>query len=293
VQPGRASATADGAALLRAAHQLLDEPRILDDPVALPLLGPDAAAVVRAGREALETPARRRLRAAIVLRSRYAEDCLREAVAHGVRQYVILGAGLDTFAYRNPYPADALHVWEVDHPDTQAHKRERLLWAGIALPPTLTFVPVDLEHEPLALALARAGFDSARPTFVSWLGATVYLTREAVRATLAWAAGLAPGSEVVFSYVVAPAGLGAAERAALGALARRTAEAGEPWRTFFEPAALARALARLGFSNIEDIGPAQGFARYFRGRRDGLRPGGAAHLVRVRVPIDLEGAWKR
>ncbi|HLK11313.1 MAG TPA: class I SAM-dependent methyltransferase [Candidatus Binatia bacterium] len=293
MQPGRASATAEGAALLRAAHQLFDEPRILDDPVVLPLLGPDAAALVQANREALESPVRRRLRAAIVLRSRFAEDCLLEAVGRGVRQYVILGAGLDSFAYRNPCTPDALRVYEVDHPDTQARKRERLHAAGIALPVALTFVPADLEREPPAAALARNGFDPALPTFVSWLGVTVYLGRDAVLDTLSWAAGLAPGSEIVFSYVAEPASLGAAERAALDALARRTAEAGEPWRTFFAPAALARELGRLGFTDVDDLGPAQAFARYFRDRRDGLRPGGAAHLMRARLPIDLEGSWKR
>jgi len=281
METGRPSTTAEGAARLRAAHQLLDRPLVLDDPIVLRLLEPAVLEALRADPEPLETPALRALRAGIALRSRYAEDCLAEAVLRGTRQYVVLGAGLDSFAYR-ARPTD-LQVFEVDHPKTQCWKRERLQAARIDLPASLTFVPVDFEHDALPAALAAAGFDATAPAFVSWLGVTVYLTREAVLDTLAWAASLAPGSEIVFTYVVPVASLGAGSRAALGTMADHAAALGEPWRTYFEPAALAAELRRHGFRHLEDVGPEEAFARYFRGRRDGLRPGRASHLVRARM----------
>ncbi len=280
----RASVTADRAALLRAAHQVLDRPRVLDDPVVLRLVGPEREAELRASPQAFERPALRRLRAAIVVRSRFAEDALRDAVGRGVRQYVILGAGLDSFAYRNPFAPSELRVYEVDHPATQAWKLDRLRAAGIEPPASLSFVPVDFEQEALAGALARGGVDLRAPAFVSWLGVTVYLTRAAVLRTLAAVSSLAPGSEIVFEYVVPPSSLGEGARVVLAELAARGAEAGEPWITFFEPAALAAELGRLGFTEVDDVGPAEIVARYFRDRRDGLRPGGAARYVRARLP---------
>jgi len=284
MEPGRPSATAEGAALLRAAHQLFDAPTVLDDPVVLRLLGPEHEARLRAHPAAVDEGDRRPLRAAIAARSRFAEDCLREAVARGVGQYVVLGAGLDSFAYRNPFPPAALHVYEVDHPDTQAWKRSRLAAAGIPLPTSLTFVPVDFERDTLPDALAAHGFDATRPAFVSWLGVTVYLTREAVWETLAWVASLAAGSEIVFTYLPEPSSLGARSHAALDALGARVAAGGEPWRTFFAPDELARGLVARGFGRIEDLGPEAIHARYFRGRADGLRPGGSVHFLRATRP---------
>jgi methyltransferase (TIGR00027 family) len=280
MEAGRPSATAESAALLRAAHQLLDRPRILDDAVVLRLLGPDRVSLVRTHPETFETPALRRLRASIALRSRYAEDRLRDAVERGVRQYVILGAGLDSFAYRNPFAPAALHVYEVDHPDTQAWKRARLRDAGIALPASLSFVPVDFERQTLADALAGSGLDPRAPAFLSWLGVTVYLTRAAVLGTLAWVASLAPGSEIVFEYSTEPVVADASPRAALAASA---AAQGEPWITFFDPTELAHQLTRLGFGEIEDLAPADAIERYFQARTDGLRPGSSGHLMRARV----------
>jgi len=281
MEPGRPSATAEGAALLRAAHQLFDVPTVLDDPVVLRLLGPEHEARLRAHPAAFDERDRRPLRAAIAARSRFAEDCLRDAVARGVGQYVVLGAGLDSFAYRNPFPPETLRVFEVDHPDTQAWKRSRLAAAGIPLPTSLTFVPVDFEHGTLADALAAHGFDATRPTFVSWLGVTVYLTREAVWETLGWVGSLPAGSEIVFTYLPDPSSLDRASHAALDALGAHVAAGGEPWRTFFAPDELARGLAERGFGRVEDLGPEAIFARWFRGRADGLRPGGSVHFVRA------------
>src|SRR5215470_8829367 len=283
MQQDQPSTTAEGAARLRAAHQLFDTPRVLDDPIVLRLLGPGIETALRAARDRLEEPALRALRASMAMRSRYAEDCLREAVARGVRQYVVLGAGLDSFAYRNPFGPDALHVYEVDHPATQAWKRGRLADAAIELPTWLTFVPVDFERERLSDAMVRSGVDRTQPAFVSWLGVTVYLTHAAIMQTLADVATLAPGSEIVFGYVTSLQALDARRRAAISAVAERAAAAGEPWQTFFEPAALMRELEQLRFTVVEDFGPEQAFERYFRGRSDGLRSGGIGRLMRART----------
>jgi methyltransferase (TIGR00027 family) len=270
---------------LRAAHQILDHPQILADPVVLRLLGAERERALRGNLQAFERPDLRRLRASMAVRSRFAEDNLGEAVRRGVRQYVILGAGLDTFAYRNPFPPSTLHVYEVDHPDTQGGKRQRLRAAGIEIPASLTFVPIDFEQQPLAEALAGSGLDTAQPAFLSWLGVTMYLSQEAVMRTLTWVSSLAPGSEIVFEYMPAPDSLPARSRLAVSALAERAAAVGEPWLAYFDPAELQRALDQLGFAPVEDFGPDQAFERYCRGRPDGLRSGSASHLMRARIPL--------
>jgi methyltransferase (TIGR00027 family) len=186
MQTGQPSRTALGAAGLRAAHQVLDRAAIFTDPLALRILGPDAEAMVR---DAETDLSRQRLRWFIAIRARIAEDALAAAVQRGVGQLVVLGAGLDTYAYRAP-PSDNLRIFEVDHPLTQAWKRERLAEAAIAPPAALRFVPVDFERETLADGLGAAGFDPARQTFFSWLGVVPYLTEQAVFATLGFIAGL-------------------------------------------------------------------------------------------------------
>ncbi len=267
-------------AMARAAHQVVDRPVVFDDPLALRIAGADEEPARQLDpRWRAHTPETCRLRAFLAARSRYAEDALHAAVARGARQYAVLGAGLDTFAYRNPYPADRLHVFEVDHPATQGWKRERLADAQIAVPPTVTFAPVDLEKEVLATALRRAGFENARCTFFSWLGGTPYVTSGAVASTLRFVASMPAGSGVVFDYAVPPSSLDPAARAALDELARRVARAGEPFRTFFEPSALADLLRDMGFGEIEDLDAEALNARYFRGRADALKVIGAAHVV--------------
>ena len=164
MQTGKASKTALRVAIRRAAHQLVDHPRILEDPIAVQLLGPGFA---RDMDRAMHKVARD-FRAFMAVRSRYVEDRLAQAVAAGVTQYVVLGAGLDTFAYRNPFPA--LRVFEVDFPATQQGKREMLAAASIPLPANLTFVPLDFEHQTLAQGLAVQGFNPAQPAFFGWLG---------------------------------------------------------------------------------------------------------------------------
>lgn len=273
-----ASRTALGAALYRAAHQLLDVPPVFADPLALAIVGPEAEQSLRSGVDA--AAARPGLRAFVAVRSRFAEDCLAEAHGRGVRQYVILGAGLDTFAYRSALAG--LAVFEVDHPATQAWKRARLAAAGIAVPGSVAYAPVDFEGETAAAGLARAGFDAGRPAFLAWLGVTPYLAREAVLGTLAFAARLPGGSEIVFDYVDR-LGDGGARRQARQALAARVAAAGEPFRSAFDPEALAADLRGLGFSEVEDLAAEALGARYLRGRADGLALPGGGHLMCARV----------
>jgi methyltransferase (TIGR00027 family) len=292
MQEGKFSRTAQRAAIRRAAHQLLDEPKVLDDPLALRIIGSEAAAALRSDPKEDHAFARA-FRAFMAARSRFAEDELARAVEpgamqdgvtqdgvtqDGVTQYVILGAGLDTFAYRNPYPA--LRVFEIDHPATQAWKREQLQSAGIPIPPSLTFVPVDFEHQTLADALASSGLNTNAPAFFSWLGVTPYLTREACMTTLSVIARMPAGSGVVFDFAIDPALLNAGQRQALDALSARVARYGEPFQLFFDPAKLQDDLKALGFHRTEFLQGAQINARYFQNRADGLQVRGSlGHLM--------------
>ena len=264
------SKTAYRVALRRAAHQIWDHPRVLDDPIALKIIGRDAAAELTGTRPPASS---RYLRAFVVARSRFAEDHLAEAVAEGVRQYVVLGAGLDTFAYRNPFAG--LRVFEVDHPATQAWKRGLLAAASIAIPATLAFTPVDFEKDTLADRLAMAGFQAHEPAFFSWLGVTPYLAEETALATLRWIASGSPQNGVAFDYTVPRASLGFIHRIAFDALAARVSAAGEPFIGFFDPQKLAHELSAMGFHQLEDLGAKEINARYFAGRSDSLHTAGA------------------
>lgn len=215
----------------------------------------------------------------MAVRSRFAEDQLRASLAAGVEQVVILGAGLDTFAYRNP----GLCVFEVDHPATQAWKREVLAAANIPIPSSLTFVPVDFETSRLEDALANSGFSTSQSAFFSWLGVVPYLGLEAFRSTVAWIAGLPLGTGVVFDYSVPPDSLGPQARAAFDALAARVAGAGEPFQLFLEQHQVASLLRKLGFHHVQDLGPAEIHQQYFATRADGLRAGPLGHLLCAQV----------
>jgi len=270
MEPGRASRTALRVAQRRAAHQVLDHPHVLDDPIAVSLLGPQFA--VDYDRESNRIASA--FRAFMTARSRYAEDRLAELVAqdpgaHGVAQYVILGAGLDTFAYRNPFPQ--VRVFEVDFPATQQWKRSLLAEAGIAEPTNLTFVPLDFEHKTLGSGLAEAGFDSGNAAFFAWLGVVPYLTLDAFRATLETIARLPAGTAVSFDFGLSPESLGQLHRAAFDSLAKRVADAGEPFQLFFTPEELDAEFARAGFRRFEQLDSAQLNERYFAGRADGLK----------------------
>ncbi len=276
----RPSVTALGVAARRAAHQIFDRPLILDDPVALQILPPERAAALTASPDKSQTALSRGLRAFMVARSRHTEDQLATAIGQGVRHYVILGAGLDTFAYRNPFPHLGLRIFEVDHPATQAWKRERLAAAGISVPSELTFVPVDFERQSLFEQLHANGLSADQPVFFSWLGVTPYLTREAFAGTVAFIAAQASPSGVTFDYAVRRDLLPARERAALDFISSRVAEAGEPFQLFFNAQDLAQELHQNGFQQIEDLGAAELNARYFSNRSDGFQiQGSAGRLV--------------
>jgi methyltransferase (TIGR00027 family) len=275
------SQTAQGAAMLRAAHQIVDRPPVFADPLALRIVGEEAAQTLRDGQDVRALAESTGLRAFIATRSRFTEDCLRDALTRGVRQYVLLGAGLDTFAYRAP--REDLRVFEVDHPATQAWKRARLAEVEIATPEWVTYAPVDFEHETLRDGLARAQFDFSGPAMFAWLGVVPYLTREAVIGTLSFVASLAKNSEIVFDYAEPADRRDGRARELFEAMAARVAAAGEPFRSFFQPEPLLRDLRALGFSFVENLDAAVLNKRYFNARDDGLALRGRGHLMRARV----------
>jgi len=278
------SGTAQRVAMRRAAHQLLDDPKVFDDPVALRIIGEESASALQADPHQFEaTPLSPYLRAFVAARSRYTEDELALGVRRGVSQYVILGAGLDTFAYRNPYPEGVLHIFEVDYPTTQAWKRARLEEVGIALPGDLTFSPVDFETQTLEEGLRNAGYDSSKRTFFSWLGVTEYLATDVVMATLRFIASARVKSGVVFDYMISPSLLTPTQQSSFDALSKRVASAGEPWKAFFDPELLTRDLKGMGFKYVEDNGPEEINARYFKNRKDGLRVGSLSHIMKAHV----------
>lgn len=280
---GRRSGTAERVAMRRAAHQLYDRPLLFEDPLAVRILSDEAAKQIRTSiEEENANPWARGLRAFVAVRSRYAEDELAAAVERGVRQYVVLGAGLDTFAYRNPFPE--LRVFEVDHPDTQAWKRARLEHASIAIPPSLAFAPVNFEQQTLEAGLETVGFCRKQPAFFSWLGVVPYLTREAAFATLAFIASLPQRSAVVFDYAIPREMMGEVEQRAFDNLAERVARAGEPFRLFFDPAKLNTELRALGFREIEDLETAAIRARWMGNNgQDQRLHGRSGRLLRALV----------
>ncbi|SPE38303.1 Methyltransferase (fragment) [Candidatus Sulfopaludibacter sp. SbA6] len=219
------------------------------------------------------------MRIFIAVRHRFAEDALAAAVERGVRQVVVLGAGLDTWAYRTTL-RDRLRIFEVDHPATQAWKRQCLADAAIALPSSLTFAPVDFERHTLAGGLAAAGFNRAEQTFFTWLGVVPYLTEEAVWSTLGFIASLPNGAHVVFDYSDPPASLSPEMRAAHEKRAAHVAALGEGWRIYFTTEELHGKLIALGFSEVEDLGPPQIAARYFPNRSVSL-PEKGGHILRA------------
>jgi len=279
VRQGEPSRSALTVASLRAVHQLLDEPLVLPDPMALPLLGASAEAALRDDPFVLNDPMSRGLRGALVVRSRFVEDELARCVAAGVRQYVLLGAGLDTFAYRNPYGDAGLRVFEVDHPGTQRWKQQLLADAGIGVPASLAFVPVDFERDDLGGALRQAGFRAEQAACVSWMGVTMYLTADAVMRTLGTIAGFAAGSCLCFDYRVPTTMLNPIERVVSDVLEQQIAALGEPWLSTFDPAQLQSQLLELGFSFAESATPDDLNVRYFARRKDGLRTGGGVRIM--------------
>jgi methyltransferase (TIGR00027 family) len=276
MQVGQPSRTAFAAAEHRAAHQLLEGGRIFADPLAIPILGKNANEIAQ---EAAAHPSRRVMRLFIAVRTRLAEDALAAAVERGVRQLVVLGAGLDTYAYRSPF-RERLRIFEVDHPATQAWKHERLAEAGIAVPSWLTFAPVDFEAQTLADGLAAAGFNAKLQTFFTWLGVVPYLREEAIFSTLRFIGNLPGGAHVVFDYSDPPDTLSPEARAYHDKRAAQVEALSEAWVSYFQAEDLHPKLITLGFSEIEDLGPREIRSRYFPDATGAVRDRGG-HIVRA------------
>jgi methyltransferase (TIGR00027 family) len=279
------SITAMRVAVRRAAHQLLDDdPKIFNDPLLLRILGKELIeSRLSDPAWSEQTQLSQVLRASLAARSRFTEDELHKAVKKGVRQYVILGAGLDTFAYRNPYAGETLRVFEVDHPATQTWKRARLQAAGIPVPQNLTYAPIDFERQTLEDGLVQAEFKTGLCTFFSWLGVTPYLTGSAINATLKFVASMPAGSGIVFDYIVSPLTMSPDQLKVFNSLAHRVARTGEPFQTYFDPPVLITNLRNMGFGHLMDVAPEEMNARYFQNRKDGLRVGTLAHVMYARV----------
>jgi methyltransferase (TIGR00027 family) len=282
----RPSFTAEGAAVMRALHQTLDaEPKILDDPISSRLV--DLHSDINQSRvellERLPGPTRLRLMATFVMRSRFAEDCLAESFRNGVRQYVMLGAGLDTFAYRQPSWANPLRIFEVDHPATQRWKRRRIGEARISTPDNVSFVGVDFEKTSLATALSQAGLDMRAATFFSMLGVSQYLTSAALDETLRFVLSAPARSEIVFSFVASDAVLPADDVALVKAFIGQFAAVGEPWLSRFLPEELFIKLTEMGFSKVFHLTPEQANERYFQNRRDGLNASLLEQMISAKV----------
>jgi len=277
---GKSSLTALAAARHRAAHQLIEQGRIFSDPLAMLILGEDSTVI----HEAEGHPSRRRIRLFVAVRTRFAEDTLDRAVAHGVRQLIMLGAGLDTYAYRSPF-GDRLHIFEVDHPSTQAWKRRRLAEAAIPSPSWLTFIPMDFEHETLEDSLLYAGFNPRQQSFFTWLGVVPFLTEPAVWSTLSYIASLPNESHVVFDYSNPPSSYSQRMRLAHDKRADGVAKLGEAFVSHFETEKLHDKLRTLGYVRIKDLGPPQIAKRFNPNSKSPVSKNGAHVLYASTIKV--------
>jgi|SRR5580704_4527349 len=275
MQPGEPSKTARGAAAYRAIHQTLEAGSIFSDPFAIRILDDETRAGLE---ESAADPSRRPMRLFIAARSRFSEEALAASVARGIRQVVVLGAGLDTFSLRNPHAG--VRVFEVDYPATQAWKRERLTQAGLAVPGSLTFAPVDFERQSLTDGLDAPGFRADLPAFFQWLGVVPYLTREAIATTLDYIAAV-PDSEVVFDYAEPFANYSEGRREKIMAMAASAASRGEPWLSMFDPGEISELLREKGFETVEDLGVADLANRFYGDLKKGLNLGPGGHVIRA------------
>jgi methyltransferase (TIGR00027 family) len=255
-------------AVARALHLEEPMPRVLDDELALPLAGPDGPALIERLRS--EVPGQTLLGFSrwICVRARLPEDIVERAVADGIRQYVILGAGLDSFAYRRTDLLRNLRVFEVDHPASQAWKLGRLADLGVDRPANLVFVPVDFETQTLWEGLEAGGFDFGAQAVFSWIGVTMYLTLDAIETTLATVAACPAGTRIVLTYNLPLAVVRRLGVEDYNVLADIAAEMGEPFVSRFEPAEFEQLMRRLGFADIVHFGPEEAIRTYFAGRDD-------------------------
>ena len=303
MEDNEGSMTAILTAYARAYHATHDEPKIFDDFLAnelfteaerdffgkglassLVFFDPDLAATCPDQATTLAWYMRIQGGPVTLSRSRYTEDCLVERVHAGVQQYVILGAGLETFAFRRPELMQKLDVYELDHSATQAEKRQRLERAGWQLPARLHFVPVDFATEGLTAALGRSTYDAGQEAFFSWLGVTYYLPRPTVLDTWHAVANLAPrGSRLVFDYLEAQAFVPGHAAHRVQKMQEIVRNVGEPMQAGFEPAGLAQDLAQCGLQLVENLNPVDIQARYFKDRSDGYRAFEQMHFAQASV----------
>ncbi len=278
MKPNEPSRTALMVARQRAAHQLLDHGSILYDPFAMKILREDEKNLLQFANEHPLASIGRLLTAA---RSRIAEDALSRAVKKGIRQIVILGAGLDTFALRNPHGRRQISIYEVDHPATQTWKGQRLAEAQIAPPPCLIFVPVDFERDDVGEKLVAKGFEQNLPAFFTWLGVVPYLTQDAIGRTLGYMSSI-PDSEVVFDYMEPPETFSEELRQLEKERTERLKKIDERSVSRFEPAGIAAILRSHGFCVIEDINFEEIASRFGRAVHE-LAPGRAGvHVVHAK-----------
>jgi methyltransferase (TIGR00027 family) len=279
MREGQPSRTAERVAAQRAAHQVLDSPRVLDDPFAIRVVSPEIRQKLEEHPADIDrSPMSKPTRAIVVVRTRIAED---ELAASGAAQYVLLGAGLDTFAYRNPFAH--VHVFEVDQPDTQALKKARLAAAGIALPTNITFAPCDFSRDRLEDALAAAGFDRDQPAVFAWLGVVMYLERDDVMKTLEFIVSQRAPVRVVFDYAQPPDAFPLLQRFFYRRVLDRLEQIGEPWKSFMQPESLRADLLGLGFTSVEDLGGDDINSRYLANRSDGLQSRNVGRIAIART----------
>jgi methyltransferase (TIGR00027 family) len=273
--------TAVRVALWRALHVEVDAaPHVLSDEVGLRLADPAPDWRTRGD---MDPDGTRAFRASIVARARFLDDLVCEQTAAGVGQYVVLGAGLDTFAQRHPDIADSLRIYEVDQPGTQEWKRRRLAEEGYPLPVGLHFVPVDFERgESWWSALKANGFDAGGTAVVSSTGVSMYLTREATNATLRQVAALAPGSVLAMTFMLPLSLVDDGERQLQADVEQAASGSGTPFISHYSPGEMVDMCSAAGFSSVRHISPDELTERYFAGRADGLRPPSAEHLVVAR-----------
>ena len=278
MKPNEPSRTAVMIARQRAAHQVLDHGSILYDPFAMQILREDEKDIMQFANAHPLASIGRLFTAA---RSRIAEDALSAAIERGVRQIVILGAGLDTFALRNPHSARQIRIYEVDHPATQEWKRQRLAEAQLAIPPWLIFVPVDFEQDDLGEKLLAAGFQQNSPAFFTWLGVVPYLTQDAIGRTLDYIASI-QNSEVVFDYMARPQAFSEEVRELVSKRTEQLEKIGERSVSHFESAGITAIVRSHGFCDIEDI-DFQEIRSRFGHAIEGLAPGQAGlHVVHAK-----------
>ena len=289
MKEGERSITAEGAAYARAKHLLYDDPIIFEDSFAIDFLSPRRRRILKnplIGLLIRSTLYRhfRPLRAHSVDRSRYSEDKLEKAIARGITQYVIIGAGYDSFALRRRDLSNSMRIFEMDHPATQKAKKQRLSELNVELPKNLELISVDFEKETVAEALKRSSYTREVPAFFSWLGTILYLTRDAVFKTLRSLLSLAaPGSEIVFDYIIPDTLMDPKELKRFNKRRRRGAHLGEPAITYFDPDILVTKMEDFGLELIENLSPNERKVRYFANRKDNLIPSGTAYFAHFRV----------